>query len=99
MGPLSRESGSSSSRNMISQKFIRLQIIIIFHFMNFYFMQKKYFDLSYKHYEENVIIEDMILMNPKNNSAYNLPKIKNTTVYISNINSSFDEKIFRILLR
>lgn len=74
-----------------------IKIIIIFHFINFYFMQKKYFDLSYKHYEENVIIEDMIFMNPKNNSAYNLPKIKNTTIYISNINSSFDEKIFRIL--
>jgi ribosomal protein L5 len=60
-------------------------------------MQKKYFDLSYKHYEENVIIEDIIFINPKNNSAYNFPKIENTTIYISNINSSFDEKMFRIL--
>ena len=60
-------------------------------------MQTKYFDLPYKHYEENVIIEEIIFINPKNNSAYNLSKIENTTIYISNINSNFDEKIFRII--
>ncbi len=60
-------------------------------------MQNKYFDLVYKNYEETVLLEEMVLTNPTNNSSYNLPKIKKTTVYISNISSNFDDKIFRMI--